>query len=369
MDNADIVIVGAGVVGLAVARALQRGGRDVILIEKNSKFGMETSSRNSEVIHAGIYYDTDTFKAKFCVRGNSLLYDFCNKYNVPHRRCGKLIVATQHIQESKLHRLLQQARANGVDDLEMLSREQISKLEPDIVADFALLSPSTGIIDSHSFMLSMLGDFENHGGTYIPSCRFLRGELLDDNVRINLDTDEKYYLACKLLINAAGNYSIDVANSVIGAYPNIIRQYTFAKGQYFSYSGKSNIKRHIYPLPENGGLGIHVTVDIAGNIKCGPDITWGVQRDDFSVDETNRKYFFENVRKYWPNIQELSLHPGYAGIRPKLNIIGEAAADFNIDFVYGRSAGVVSLFGIESPGLTSSLAIAEYVSNEITGHA
>jgi L-2-hydroxyglutarate oxidase LhgO len=362
MDTVDTVVIGAGVVGLAIARALALRGREVLILEAAEDFGTETSSRNSEVIHAGIYYPHGSLKARLCVEGRSLLYDFCDAYDVPYRRCGKLIVATSEAQLGELNALKQAALANGVR-LEFFTRTQALALEPQLSCEGALHSPLTGIIDSHSYMLALLGQAESRGAVLVTGSRVTCLQLEPDGILVGIN-DETPSLKANTLINSAGLQAPHVARLMKGGFPpaHIPTPY-FAKGNYFTLSGRSPFERLVYPVPEPGGLGVHLTLDLAGRARFGPDVQW-VERCEYSVDPRRAERFYAAIRTYWPELTDGALQPGYAGIRPKISGPNEAASDFRVDGPEAHGVpGVVNLFGIESPGLTASLALAELVAD------
>ena len=352
--------MGAGVVGLAVARALALHGREVMVLEAANAIGTGTSSRNSEVIHAGIYYPPGSLKAQLCVQGKQMLYDYCAQRGIDHSRCGKLIVATSSSQVEQLHSIIAKAAANGVHDLVLLSREQAQAMEPQLECVAAILSPSTGIVDSHSLMLSLQGDIENAGSCIV--CNTAVDQLIKKQDAIEVITFDGTKLAAKSVINAAGLNAPLVASRIKGLDTQHVPPTYWAKGNYFTLSGKSPFKRLIYPVPEAAGLGVHLTIDLGGQAKFGPDVQWVESPDDLLVDAARGDAFYGEVRKYWPALEDGALQAGYAGIRPKLQGPGVAAGDFVIQgpAVHGIS-GLVNLFGIESPGLTSSLAIGEVV--------
>lgn len=364
MDTFDCAVIGAGVVGLAVARALALRGREVILLEAERAIGTGTSSRNSEVIHAGIYYPEGSLKAKLCVAGKQLLYAYAQERGLPHRRCGKLIVATEPTQLDALDGIVDKAQRNGVDDLVHLSSAQAHALEPALRCVGALHSPSTGILDSHAFMLSLQGDLENAGGVLALKSPVARAECAVG--AIDLIAKDGTVLRCKTVVNAAGLQSPSLAAGFSGLPQAHVPTAYFAKGNYFTLSGRAPFSRLIYPVPEPGGLGVHLTLDLGGQAKFGPDVQWVDSADDLVVDPVRGDGFYAEVRRYWPALPDGALQAGYAGIRPKLSGPGEPAADFVIDGPAAHGVpGLVSLFGIESPGLTSSLAIAEYVAQLI----
>ena len=361
MDRVDCVVVGAGVVGLAVARALALQGREVMVLEAADAIGTGISSRNSEVIHAGIYYPEGSLKARLCVAGNQQLYTYCAERGVGHRRCGKLLVATSDAQLAQLQSIIDKAKANGVLDLRLLTREEARTLEPQLECVAAVHSPSTGIVDSHGLMLALQGDLENAGGLVVLNSPVLKvNRVHSATILIAGDGAE---LQVNTVINAAGLGAQALAARFGGLAPEFVPPSYYAKGNYFNLSGRSPFARLIYPLPEAAGLGVHLTIDLGGQAKFGPDVQWVSSPDDLLVDPARGEAFYAEVRKYWPALRDGALNPGYAGIRPKIQAPGEAARDFLIQgpAVHGVP-GLVNLFGIESPGLTSSLAIGDYVS-------
>ena len=360
MEDFDCAVIGAGVVGLAVARELALLGRDVIVLESEGAIGTGTSSRNSEVIHAGIYYARNSLKARLCVAGKSLLYAYAAERNIPHRRCGKLIVATSSSQVDDLAGIIAKGHANGVDDLLMLTRDEARQLEPDLECLAAVRSPSTGIVDSHAYMLSLQGDLENAGGVVALKSGVSSARCEPEGIVLVMDDGTE--LCCKTVINSAGLTAPGLANRFEGLSPAAIPQASYAKGNYFTLAGRVPFTHLIYPVPEAAGLGVHLTLDLGGQAKFGPDVQWVDSPDDLVVDPSRGDAFYAEVRRYWPALKDGSLIPGYAGIRPKISGRGDPAADFRIDGpeTHGVS-GLVNLFGIESPGLTSSLAIARHV--------
>ena len=359
-DAVDCVVVGAGVVGLAVARALALQGREVMVLESADAIGTGISSRNSEVIHAGLYYPTDSLKAQLCVRGRDMLYAYCIERNVPHRRCGKLLVATSTGQLSSLESIQARAQANGVLDLRWLGRHEAQAMEPALECVAALFSPSTGIVDSHALMLALQGDLEHAGGLVALNSPLALAECAQD--AINLEAFDGTRLRARTVVNAAGLHAPALARRFAGLGVDHVPHARYAKGSYFTLSGKAPFSRLIYPVPEAAGLGVHLTLDLGGQAKFGPDVQWVDSRDDLLVDPARGDAFYAEVRKYWPALRDGALAPGYAGMRPKIHGPDEPAADFVIQgpSVHGIP-GLVNLFGIESPGLTSSLAIAEHV--------
>ncbi|MDQ0569810.1 L-2-hydroxyglutarate oxidase LhgO [Variovorax paradoxus] len=362
MDELDCAVIGGGVVGLAVARALALAGREVVVLEAEGAIGTGTSSRNSEVIHAGIYYPQGSLKARLCVDGKQALYDYAAERGVPHQRCGKLILATSLEQVGQLEVIRAKAAANGVDDLVLLTAEQAIAMEPQLHCVAALHSPSTGIVDSHALMLSLLGDLENAGGMLALKSPIARAECGAD--AIVLVAEDGTALRCNTVVNAAGLGAPDLARRFAGVPAAAIPTAYFAKGNYFTLSGRAPFTRLIYPVPEPGGLGVHLTLDLGGQAKFGPDVQWVESADDLVVDPARGDGFYAEVRKYWPALPDGGLIPGYAGMRPKISGPDEPARDFMIDGPESHGVpGLVNLFGIESPGLTSSLAIGRYVAH------
>jgi L-2-hydroxyglutarate oxidase LhgO len=366
-DSLDVVVIGAGVVGLAIARELARAGREVIVLEHNARIGEETSSRNSEVIHAGIYYPTDSLKARLCVRGKDLLYAYCADKGVPHSRCGKLIVALSTEQESKLPMIRGQAEKNGVDDLEFLSRDDVAALEPAVRCTAGLYSPSTGIIDSHSLMLALQGDLEAAGGSVAVLSEFVGGSIEDNGIRLTVKSDqEETAIRAQAVVNAAGLRATSVANTLTGLDTRQVPTAYYAKGTYFVLQQQSPFTHLVYPMPQGTWLGVHATLDMAGQTRFGPDQEW-IEQIDYGLDPDRAETFYESIRKYWPAIPDGSLAPGYTGVRPKIVAQGEPPGDFVIQGPEQHGArGLVNLFGIESPGLTSSLAIGEEVAEMLS---
>ncbi len=363
MEQVDCVVIGAGVVGLAVARALALAGREVIVLEAEGAFGTGTSSRNSEVIHAGIYYPAGSLKAALCVEGRKLLYAYAQERGIAHRRCGKLIVATSAQQVGELERIVGKARANGVDGpdgLRLLTRDEAIALEPALHCHAAVLSPSTGIVDSHALMLSYLGDLQDAGGILAVKSSVAHASCAQD--AIELVASDGTELRCRSVVNAAGLSASDLARRFDGLPGAHVPPAYFAKGNYFTLAGRAPFSRLIYPVPEPGGLGVHLTLDLGGQARFGPDVQWVESADDLVVDPARGDAFYAEVRRYWPSLQDGSLQPGYAGIRPKTAGPGEPASDFAIEGPETHGVdGLVNLFGIESPGLTSSMAIASRV--------
>ena len=361
MDKVDCVVIGAGVIGLAVARRLAQAGREVIVLEAAEGIGTETSSRNSEVIHAGIYYRAGSLMAQMCVSGKQLLYAYCGEHGIPHRNCGKLIVATTPKETDKLQSIRAHAEANGVLDMELLAGEAARALEPALNCDAALLSPSTGIIDSHAYMLALQGDAEAAGAAFAFHTPLLRAKASAGQIEIEAGGNAPMTLQCDLLVNAAGLGAPTVARNIEGMPIELIPCAYLAKGNYFSCSVRAPFSRLIYPVPEPGGLGVHLTLDMAGQARFGPDVEW-VEAIDYAVDPARAERFYPAIRKYWPTLPDGALMPSYSGIRPKIVPPAVATQDFLIQGPRAHGvSGLINLFGIESPGLTSSLAIADHV--------
>lgn len=365
MDKIEAVVIGAGVVGLACARSLAKRGIETLILERLDTFGRETSARNSEVIHSGLYYPSGSLKAQLCLAGRRLLYEFCATHGVMYRRCGKLIVATSSQQETRLDALRRQGEINGVDDLRALSSDEAARLEPELRCTAALLSPSTGIIDSHGLMLALLGDAERGGTALAVHSPVCAGRIEKNGIVLETGGQNPTRLKAGIVINAAGLHATQVAASLTGFPAVRIPPAYFAKGNYFTLAARTPFSRLIYPLPEPGGLGVHLTLDLGGQARFGPDVEWLQSlgdESDYRVDPARADAFYNEVRHYWPGLPDGALAPAYAGIRPKISGPVGTAADF---LIQGQeSHGVprlINLFGIESPGLTASLAIAEYV--------
>ena len=360
----ECVVIGAGVIGLAVGRAVALRGHDVLVLDGADTIGSGTSSRNSEVIHAGIYYPQGSLKAKFCVQGKQALYQYCEQRHVSFRPCGKLIVATQESQIAQLEAIRQKALQNGVEDLVWCSVQEAQRMEPDVFCLAALHSPSTGIVDSHALMLSYQGDIENNGGTVLLRSPVTGGEVSAEGMILHVGGAEPATLKARIVVNAGGLYASHVAGSLRGFPAQHLVSTYYAKGNYFSVAARTNFSRLIYPVPEPGGLGVHLTLDMAGNARFGPDVEW-VEDIDYHVDAQRADAFYSEIKRYWHGLPDASLMPSYSGIRPKLHKQGEAAfADFLIQGPAEHGvAGLCNLWGIESPGLTSSLAIGAYVAD------
>jgi len=366
MDKVDCVVVGAGVIGLAVARKLAQAGREVIVLEAAEGIGTVTSSRNSEVIHAGIYYKAGSLMARMCVSGKQALYAYCRDHGIPHRNCGKLIVATTPKETEKLQSIRAHAEANGVLDMQALSGEAARALEPALNCDAALLSPSTGIIDSHAYMLALRGDAEEAGAACAFYTPLIRAKAAAGRIEVDAGGDAPMTIECDLFVNAAGLGAPAVARSIEGMPIELIPVPYLAKGNYFSCSARAPFSHLIYPVPEPGGLGVHLTLDMAGQARFGPDVEW-VDAIDYAVDPARAQRFYPAIRRYWPTLPDGALMPSYSGIRPKIVPPAVASQDFLIQGPRDHGvAGLINLFGIESPGLTSSLAIADYV-GELAG--
>jgi len=360
-ERIEAVVVGAGVVGLAVARALAMAGREVIVLERHDLIGSETSSRNSEVIHAGIYYPTGSQKALLCVAGKHRLYAYCSERGIAHERCGKLIVATADAQLAELERIQKKAAENGVVDLELWAAARARALEPELACSGALWSPSTGIIDSHGLMLAYQGDLEDHGGMIAFNASLDAAEVTPGGFHLSVGGDAPMALDCAILVNSAGLDAPDLARRIAGYDRAHAPEAHYCKGNYYTLKGKSPFSRLIYPVPEAAGLGVHVTIDLGHQCRFGPDVEW-VTGIDYDVDPKRAEVFYDAVRRYWPKLKDGALEPGYAGIRPKLHPAGQPAADFIIQGPATHAIpGLVHLYGIESPGLTASPAIAEAV--------
>jgi L-2-hydroxyglutarate oxidase LhgO len=367
MDRVDCIVVGAGMIGLAVAAAMAHAGKDVIVLEAGGVIGDWTSSRNSEVIHAGIYYPTGSLKAELCVRGKHMLYEYCVTHQIAHRRIGKLIVAPSAEQTGELERTIAKAAANGADDLRLLTTAEIKASEPDLRCGAAVYSPSTGIIDSHGLMVALRGELEDHGGAVAFHAPLESAEVKDGFLLRIGGEHGGYEIASEMLVNAAGLAAPHVAQRIAGMAPALVPEALYAKGNYFALSGVRAPFRHlIYPLPEAHGLGVHLTFDLAGQARFGPDVEW-VDRIGYDIDPARAASFYAAIRAYWPGLPNGALVPAYSGIRPKITGPDALAADFMIQGEGEHGIrGLVNLFGIESPGLTASLAIAQRVRELLT---
>ncbi len=375
MDSVDVVVIGAGVVGLACAKQLAEAGREVIVLERETAFGTGISARNSEVIHAGLYYPPGSLKARLCVEGRQRLYAWCAQHGVSYARCGKLVVASAAAQAPALQAIAERARANGVDDLRSIDAAELAALEPALAGHAALLSPSTGIVDSHGLMLALLADAEAAGAVLALKSPVQAIEAIDAGrggyrVTIGGETagEGGETLQVRRLVNAAGLAAPDLAMRLQGRPPGAPRppEAHFCKGSYFTFAGRAPFSRLIYPVPEAAGLGVHVTLDLGGQMRFGPDVEWldivSEAQIDYRVDARRQAGMAEAIRRYWPGLPEGALQPGHAGVRPKISGPQASSADFRIDTeaVHGLH-GLVELLGIESPGLTASLAIGEQV--------
>ncbi len=360
-ETIDCAVIGAGVVGLAVARELALAGREVIILEAEDAIGTHTSSRNSEVIHAGIYYPANSLKARFCVEGKQLLYAYCHEREIPHQQIGKVIVATDESERDAVGGYIDKAAANGVNDLRLLSARELSTMEPALNCVAGVFSPSTGIIDSHALMLTLQGDAENAGAMVVFKSPIESGRVTDDGIELEVGGAEPMSITCNSVVNSAGLRAPQVARLISGLPGHSIPQAYFAKAHYYTLSGKSPFNHLVYPVAHTAFLGVHVTLDMGGQARFGPDIDW-IDEIDYTFDPAREPLFYEAIRRYYPDLRDGQLQPGYTGIRPKISGPKEAAADFRIDGPADHGvAGLVNLFGIESPGLTSSLAIARYV--------
>ncbi len=370
IETVDCAVIGAGVVGLAVARALALGGRDVIVLEAADSIGTETSSRNSEVIHAGIYYPTGSLKAKLCVAGRDFIYRYCAERGIDHRRCGKLIVATSEDQLPGLRKIHDQAKANGVSDIQPIGGNVAREMEDNLRCHAALLSPSTGIVDSHALMLSYQADAEAKGAVIAFNSVVRSGRITENGIELAVGSTTEseaapMRLRCKGVVNSGGLHAQQVARTLAGLKPEFVPPTYYAKGNYFSLVGKAPFSRLVYPIPEKAGLGVHITIDLGGQARFGPDVEW-IERINYDVDPRRCENFYAEIRKYWPDLPDGALVAGYAGIRPKIGPSGSVATDFVIQGpeVHGVP-GLVNLFGIESPGLTASPAIAAEVATRL----
>lgn len=361
MEEVDCIVIGAGVVGLAVARALALAGREVIVLDAAEGIGTETSSRNSEVIHAGIYYPANSLMARFCVAGRRALYRYCAEHGVPHRNCGKLIAATNAEEDAMLAGIQRRAEANGVEGMRVLTAAEAVAMEPNLNCTSALHSPATGIIDSHAYMLALQGDAENAGAVCVFLSPVTGARVVDRGVEVFVGGSEPTNLRCRLLVNSAGLHAPHLARRINGMPADRVPNAYYAKGNYFTLSGRSPFSRLIYPVPVPGGLGVHLTIDLGGQARFGPDVEW-VDSLDYAVNPTRADSFYAAVRKYWPALKDGALQPGYSGIRPKIVPAGKPGQDFVVQGPQTHGVpGLINLFGIESPGLTASLALADHV--------
>lgn len=369
-DHIQTIVIGAGAVGLAIGRELARTGRECLILESEPSVGQGVSSRNSEVIHAGIYYPKDSNKAKLCTEGKGLLYDFCNQYSVPFKRCGKLIVATNTAELEQLGGIADSANRNGVKDLVALTQSEVAALEPNVQALGALLSPSTGILGAQDYMNALLGDFEAHGGLLSTQSKVtqITRDSRGYRLRVSVQPDQsEFEITAECVINAAGLGAQAVASTVDGFPFSAVPTLYYCKGNYFTMTGKNPFSHLIYPAPpsDGAGLGIHATLDLGGQVKFGPDVEY-ITEATFDVSTAALPEFYRAIRRYFPTLKSGSLMPSYAGIRPKIQAPGDPAVDFLIREESGLGfPHLVNLFGIESPGLTASLAIAKRVAQKI----
>jgi len=368
MDRVDCIVIGAGVVGLAVARALALQGRETIIVEQHAAIGMETSSRNSEVIHAGLYYPTGSLKARLCFTGRDALYNYCRERAVAHNRCGKLIVATSNAQLTSLADIRAQAHANGCMEVAMLNAAEARSIEPALSCVAALSSPHTGIINTHAYMLALQADAEHAGAVFAFDSSMVSGIASHDAIvlKIRAGDGTETEVAAATVINCGGLWAPKLARQIEGLDSASIPQAYFAKGNYYSLSCKAPFSRLIYPVPEPGGLGVHLTLDMAGQARFGPDVEWlddVTDTIDYAVTPARTDRFYREIRAYWPALPDESLQPAYSGVRPKISPPGSAAADFL--FSSHGHPRYLGLYGIESPGLTASLAIASHVTSLI----
>ena len=361
MDEVECVVVGAGIIGLAAARALALAGREVVVLDRAPTIGFETSSRNSEVIHSGIYYPQSSLRARACVEGRARLYRYCEAHGVPHARLGKLIVAAREAEIPALEKILAAGRANGVEDLEWLDGSEARRLEPELACVAAILSPSTGIIDSHALMLAYEGEAEALGAILALRTPVLAARATNRGFELRLGGADPAALSCRFLVNSAGLEAPAFAGAIEGMPAEHVPPAYFCRGVYFTLSGRAPFSRLVYPVPEPGGLGVHITLDLAGQARFGPDVEW-IDGIDYNVDPRRGDKFYAAVRRYWPRLEDGRLQPGYAGIRPKISGPAEPAADFVVQGPQSHGLpGLVNLYGIESPGLTASLSLADQV--------
>lgn len=368
VEQVETVVIGAGVVGLAVAKSLAESGRDVLVLEKHDAIGTETSARNSEVIHAGIYYPTGSLKAQLCVEGRHLLYAYCEERGVPHDRIQKLIVATEEAERAALEKLLKTAEANGVEDIRWITGDEVTDMEPHVRSVGGLLSPSTGIIDSHALMLSYQGDLENASGTIAFLSEAKSATAITDGFELTIATEsQEFELGCRQLVNSGGLWAQTFARQLKGLEAQHVLPRHLCKGHYFTLAGRNPFSHLVYPAPAAAGLGVHVTLDIGGQVRFGPDTEWlpsDLREIDYAVDEARAPLFAAAIQRYYPDLNPADLIPAYTGVRPKIQAEGEPAHDFVIQGPQDHGiGGLVNLFGIESPGLTSSLAIAKRVAH------
>jgi L-2-hydroxyglutarate oxidase LhgO len=362
-DSIECVVIGAGVVGLAVARALALAGREVLLLESETQAGTITSARNSGVIHAGLYYTPGSFKARFCVAGNRAMYDYCKARGVDHHNTGKLIIANGGEEEQVLLHLLERAHINDVDGVRLISGTEAHKLEPEVRCTAALLCPTSGIIDQHPYMLALQGDMENAGGTLVCDCRVESLARAANGFLVTTGGDAATEIEARFIVNSAGLGAVDLLKRIDGYPKEKIPTMHLGRGNYFTVAARSPFQHLIYPVPHAAGLGIHATIDLGKRVRFGPDVEW-IDKIDYSVNASRAPLFYDAIRRYWPKLADGALMPDYTGIRPKLHGPGEPQPDFRIESVAEHGlTGLVNLLGIESPGLTSSLAIGDYVAS------
>ncbi|MCC7487144.1 MAG: NAD(P)/FAD-dependent oxidoreductase [Burkholderiales bacterium] len=360
-EKVECVVIGAGVVGLAIARRLALEGREVVILEAETAFGTHASSRNSEVIHAGIYYPTGSLKARLCVAGRQALYRYCAEHEIAHRRIGKVIVACDATELAGLRRYREQGALNGVDDLRELAADELAALEPELRCVAGFLSPSTGIIDSHGLMLACLGDAQRHGAALALASPVCAGRVGAGDITLEVGGAGAMTIACRIAVNAAGLRAQEVARSLAGLGREAVPPTHYAIGHYYTLAGPCPFRRLVYPVARQDWLGVHVTIDLDGRARFGPDFNW-IDRIDYRFDAARESAFYDSIRRYYPGLRDGALRPGYTGIRPKIHGPGEPVPDFVIQGPRDHGVpGLVNLFGIESPGLTSSLAIADHV--------
>ena len=360
-ERIECAVIGAGVVGLAIARRLAMSGREVVVLEAENAFGTHTSSRNSEVIHAGIYYPTGSLKARLCVAGRKALYHYCAEHDVHHRRIGKVIVACDESELPGLKKYKEQAEINGVGDLRMLAADELAKMEPEVRCVAGFLSPSTGIVDSHGLMLAYLGDAESRGASLALGSPVVSGRAENGGILLEVGGAEPMSLLCGTVVNSAGFSAQAVARSIAGLPAQTIPASHYAIGHYYTLSAAAPFRHLVYPVARQDWLGVHVTLDLGGRVKFGPDFSW-IDRVDYRFDESREAAFYQAIRRYYPGLKDGTLQPGYTGIRPKIHGPGQSVPDWAIQGPRDHGvAGLINLYGIESPGLTSSLAIADHV--------
>ena len=364
--NFDSIVIGAGVIGLSIARSLADTGREVLILEANASIGQGISSRNSEVIHAGIYYPYESLKRRLCIEGRTLLTEYCESRKIEFKKIGKLIITNEQEDVQKLKRILSNGTRNGVSNLKMLFEDELSELEPNLNAKQAIFSPSTGIIDSHGLMLALQGDFERAKGLLSLNSSVAGIKAIKEGFSVKVDSiGESSEVTCRELINSAGLNAQKISKTLNNKYDNTIPEPRYCKGTYYSLSTKSPFSRLIYPVPNNAGLGIHLTLDLAGRAKFGPDTEW-IDEPNYEINSDQKGKFVDAIKNYFPSLNEEELYPDYVGVRPKIASYNDPPADFSIQFSDQHSIlGYVALYGIESPGLTSALAIGEFVKQRL----